>query len=139
MSIKKSIQDYTMDKSTQNKIIRMLIDLVIKGTEEKKQALKLIEYYEKTKELEEKKLIKNLRVISIKGMVDVFDKNGRRVQSVAVNEERLINESQMVAFRQGNIQSWVSIRYPGGINKSVTVTGSGRCGVEDFYRLKHTL
>jgi len=126
-------------KSTQKEIIRRLIDLIIKGADDKKQALKLLEYYEKTKESEYKELIKGKKVITIKGMVDIFDKNGKRIQTVAVNEKRLINESQMVAFRQGNLQSWVSIRYPGGINRSVTVTGSGKCTIEDYYLYKHTL
>jgi len=85
---------------------------------------------------EERKLIQNKKVIRIRGMVDIY-KNDKRCQSISVNKEMIIDESQRLAFTRGNLQPWVSANYPGGVSRSLSVTSVKSCTIEDYQRLRN--
>jgi hypothetical protein len=91
---------------------------------------------ERKRKAEEEKLIRGKKVITLKGMVDIYDNNGKRRTSIAVNKEMIIDESQRFAFTQGNLQSWICANYPGGKSRSLSVTGIKKCNIEDYYRLR---
>jgi hypothetical protein len=91
---------------------------------------------ERKRKSEEQKLIQGKKVIVLKGMVDIYDTNGKRRTSISVNKEMIIAEQQREAFTHGNLQSWVSANYPGGKARSLSVTGIKKCTIEDYYRLR---
>jgi len=82
-------------------------------------------------------MIEGKKVITIKGMVDIY-RDGKRIQSISVNKEMIIEEFQRTAFTSGNLQGWVNANFPGGISRSLTVTGIKNCTIEDYNRLKYT-
>jgi len=135
---KQSKKNYSHKQGSQeNK--RVQIEPEIKECKRKKEEhekRKMQLETERKRKEEERKLIQGKKVIRIRGMVDIY-KNGKRCQSISVNKEMIIDESQRVAFT-GDLQGWVNANYPGGISRSLSVTTIKQCTIEDYYRLKNT-
>lgn len=91
---------------------------------------------DRKRKTEEQKLIQGLSVIKIMGTVEIYDKKGKKCGSQPLYEEMIVNASQRRAFVRGDLQTWVSNKFPGGKAKNIHVTGQRPCTIEDYYRLK---
>jgi len=110
-----------------------------KRKEEVRKEKRIEQDAERKRKEEEQKKIKGLSIIRVRCRIEFFGKNGRSSGTRNIDEEMLVDVVRRTAFQRGNIDNWVSARYPGGKAKNISVTGQRPCNIEDYNRLRHTL